>query len=201
MRQEFMASKAVLGGCANAQKEMAGRVILGQPYFQFAETFQQGENIYASLDPAALDPAVIGRKFALYVVDHKDAAGWTADNGLTNLPELGGNPGVLEYITQGGCINHNAHLIWGNAQRTGEYDIVVDFGNNPSDPANFQRDGHFNQPPDLIDGYFVPGFRIVKDPGIDTCFNKCGRYQYDKNTQFSGVPWVRSHSRRTAARW
>jgi len=188
VRQEFMASKAVLGGCANAQREMAGRVVMGQPYFQFAETFQQGEDIYASLDPAALDPSVIGRKFALYVVDHKDAAGWTANNTLTNLPELGGNPGVLEYITQGGCINHNTHLIWGNAQRLGEYDVVVDFGNNPPDPANFQRDEHFNQPADLIDGYFVPGFRIVKDPGIDTSFNKCGRYIYDENTLFSGQP-------------
>lgn len=186
VRQEFMASKAVLGGCANAQKEMAGRIVSGQPYFQFAETFQQGEDIYASLDPAALDPSVIGRKFALYVVDHKDAAGWTADNSLTNIPELGGNPGVLEYITQGVCINHNTHLIWGNAQRVGEYDIVADFGNNPSDPMNFQRDDHFNQPADLIDGYFVPGFRIVKDPGIDTTFNKCGRYMYDENTLFAG---------------
>jgi len=79
-------------GCANAQKEIAGRVISGQPYFQFADAFQQGEDIYASLDPAALDPAVIGRKFALYVMDHKDAAGWSANNSLTNLPELGGNP-------------------------------------------------------------------------------------------------------------
>ncbi|MHC4750501.1 MAG: alpha/beta hydrolase [Planctomycetota bacterium] len=188
VRQEFVASKAVLGGCVNYQKEMAGRVVPGQPYFQFADTFQLGEDIYASLDPAALDPSVIGRKFALYVVDHKDSAEWTADNSLTNIPELGGNSGVLEYITQGGCINYNTHLIWSNPQRIGEYDIVADFGNNPQDPATFQRDDNFDQPADLIDGYFIPGFRIVKDPGVDKTFNKIGQYEYNENTLFNGQP-------------
>jgi hypothetical protein len=63
------------------------------------------------------------------------------------------------------CINASKRLLWGSAQDVGEYDIVADFGNNtPSQPA-FVPDDSYDTPLDIIDGYFVAGFRIVHDPG------------------------------------
>lgn len=178
VREEFMASKTVLGGCANAQKEMVGRRISGKPYFQFADTFQVGEDIYAALDPAALDPNLVGKMFALYVVEHKTSAEWNADTGLNHLPELGGNAAVQEFKTQPGCINYNDHLIWEDAQKVGEYDVVADFGNDSTDPNLFNRDDSFDQPIDIIDGYFVAGFRIVKDPTTLEEFVNAGTFDY-----------------------
>jgi hypothetical protein len=67
MCQDFMKSKTVLGGCVN-RLPISGRRILRAPYFQYADTFQVGEDIYGALDPAALDPGHQGKMVALYVI-------------------------------------------------------------------------------------------------------------------------------------
>lgn len=178
VQEEFMASKFALGGCTNVQ-QMAGRRISGQPYFQFADTFQVGEDIYAALDPAAIDPNLIGNMVALYVVEHKSSTDWSSDTSLNHLAVLGGNPVIFK--TQPGCINYNEHLIWTNASIIGEYDIVADFGNNTPDQSLFNPDDSFDSPSDIIDGYAVAGFRIVQDPTTDTQFKYHGELEYDES--------------------
>jgi acetyl esterase/lipase len=102
---------------------------------------------------------------------------------LTHLVQLGGNPAVPKFKTQSGCINYNKRLIWANASDVGEYDIVADFGNNTSDAAAFQPNASFDQPLDIVDGYFVAGFRIVPDPTTDTSFAYYGGFSYTESTQ------------------
>lgn len=165
IREKFMLSKAVLGGCANTQP-ISGRSIAGPPYFQYTDTFQVGENIYAALDPAALDPSLISKMVALYVVK-RPVANYQS---LQHLPVLGGNSAVKKVKTQSDCINYNKHLIWSNpsVSDVGEYDIVADFGNNTGDASAFSPNASYDQPHDFIDGYFTAGFRIVPDPMTDT---------------------------------
>ena len=178
VRQEFMISKAVRGGCANTQP-ISGRTISGPPYFQYADTFQVGEDVWAALDPLALDPALVGQMVALYVVPHKTAAQWTADPSLTHLAVLGGNPDVPKFKTQSSCINYNKVKIWPNATQVGEYDIVADFGNNTPNASLFVPDNTYNMPLDIIDGYFVAGFRVVQDPTTDAQFANAGTFTYN----------------------
>jgi hypothetical protein len=175
VRGDFMARKAVRGGCANTMP-ISGRTVGGQPYFQYSDTFQLGENIYGALDPLALSPSLVGKMVALYLIQHKTAAQWTANNGLTHLPALGGNPAVQKFLTQPGCINFNKRLLWANASQVGEYDIIADFGNDTADPMAFVTDAQFNMPNDICDGYFTAGFRVVPDPATDTSFANAGSF-------------------------
>lgn len=184
VREKFMASKAVLGGCAN-MLPISGRPIAGAPYFQHADTFQVGENIYGALDPAALDPNLQGKMVALYVIQHKAPATWVTDKSLVHLAQLGGNSKVQKFKTQAGCINFNKRLLWQNATDVGEYDVVADFGNNKPNSSTFVSDASFDQPLDIIDGYFVAGFRVVPDPTTDTTFTYYGGFEYDESTQGS----------------
>ncbi|HEX7317490.1 MAG TPA: hypothetical protein VF297_26555 [Pyrinomonadaceae bacterium] len=162
VRWEFMAWKAVLGGCTNTQP-ISGRSVTGAPYFQFADTFQPGEKVYGALDPAALSPDQKGKMVALYVVQRP-----VADYlDLHHLPQLGGNAAVQKIFTQTGCINQNKVLLWNSAE-VGDYDIIADFGNNTADPNAFLPDAAHNQPLDMVDGKLLAGFRVVADPGTAT---------------------------------
>jgi hypothetical protein len=184
VREKFMASKIIRGGCTNLQ-QIAGRRTLGNvwPYIQFSDTFQVGEDIWGALDPLALDPAHTGKGVAMYVVQHKTAAQWTADNSLSHLAVLGGNAAVQRWLTQSYCVNANLRLLWPNASQVGDYDIVADFGNNATDLTVFSPDDHYDMPLDIIDGYVVPGFRVVPDPAVDTSFANVGVLSYDETTQ------------------
>lgn len=162
VRWNFMAWKSVLGGCTNTQP-ISGRSVPGAPYFQYADTFQPGEKVYAALDPSALSPDQKSKMVALYVVK-RPVADYAA---LTHIPQLGGNAGVQKIFTQSGCINQNKVLLWNSAE-VGEYDIVADFGNNTPDANAFVPDAAFNQPLDLVDGKLVAGFRVLTDPGTAT---------------------------------
>ena len=185
VREPFMPSKMILGGCVNQQREMVGRYLGIWPYMAFTNTFQVGENIWAALDPAALDPSLISKMVALYVVPHKTPAQWSADSSLTNLPVLGGNAAVPRWLTQSWCVNANLRLLWPNATEVGEYDVIADFGNNTGNAAAFVPDNSFDPPLDLIDGYTDPGFRIVPDPTSDSSFANVGSFQYDDSSQGS----------------
>jgi hypothetical protein len=162
VRWDFMAWKAVLGGCTNTQP-ISGRSVSSSPYFQFADTFQPGEKVYGALDPAALSPDQKGKMVALYVVK-RPVANYGA---LQHLPQLGGNASVQIIFTQTGCINANKVLLWNSAE-VGEYDIIADFGNNTPDPNAFVTDAAFNQPLDMVDGKLLAGFKVVEDPGTAT---------------------------------
>jgi dienelactone hydrolase len=92
---------------------------------------------------------------------------------------------VQRFLTQTDCINHNKRLIWSNANETGDYDIIADFGNDTADPMAFVPNNSFDQPLDLVDGKFVAGFRVVADPGTATNPNilHAGSYEYNQATQ------------------
>jgi hypothetical protein len=182
VREEFMASKVIRGGCVNIL-DMVGRYIGIWPYMQFTDTFQIGENVWGALDPHALDPTLISKMVAIYVVPHKTSAQWSADPSLSNLAVLGGNPGTPRWLTQSWCINANLRLLWPGANQLGEYDVVADFGNNTGSAATFVQDDTFNPPLDIIDGYITPGFRVVADPTTDTSFANAGSYMYNETTQ------------------
>jgi len=178
VRGDFMESKVVRGGCVN-MLQIAGRSISGAPYFQYADTFQVGENVYGALDPLAIDPNLIGKMVALYVVPHKDVAQWSADPSLNHLAALGGNPNVQKLLVQSGCINMNKRLIWPAASQIGEYDVIADFGNNTADPTAFNPDDTLTPPTDIVDGYFVAGFRVAPDPTTDAQFTHAGSFEYN----------------------
>ncbi|MCH7777765.1 MAG: hypothetical protein IH878_14715 [Gemmatimonadetes bacterium] len=177
VREEFMFSKFVRGGCANAQP-ISGRTLSGAPYFQYTNVFQLGEPVYGALDPSALDPAQEGKMVALYVVEHKSSAQWSADPSLTHLPALGGNGNVITLKAQTGCINANKRLLWAAAE-LGDYDIVADFGNDSTDSAAFVSDASFDQPLDMVDGYAVVGFKVIEDPATRTEFDHAGSFNYN----------------------
>jgi len=183
IREEFMASKFVLGGCINKQ-EISGRTIPGRPYFRFTNVFPVGSDVYGALDPTAIDPGAQGKMVALYVVNHKTAAQWNASTALNHLPVLGGNPAVPKFKTQTGCINYNDRLLWPNATDIGEYDIVADFGNNSANAATFVTDASYDHPgPDMLDGASSVGFRVVNDPTTYTTFNHAGTFDYTDPAQ------------------
>ncbi|HYN50788.1 MAG TPA: hypothetical protein VES62_07665 [Thermoleophilaceae bacterium] len=184
VREEFWRSKVVHFGCVN-MLPLAGRPLGERPYFRYADAFAEGENVWAAVDPAALPPVKIGKMAAIYVVPSKTSAQWDADKSLDHLALLGGNGSVIRFKTQAGCINHNMLLVWAAASVPGPYDLVIDFGNDQTDPLLFAPDNMYTigLPPqngDIIDGYMVPGFRIVKDPGIytDPAFAHVGGFDY-----------------------
>ncbi len=179
VRENFWRAKPVLGGCVN-KIPLSGRSIAGPPYFQYADTFQVGEDVWAAMDPGIVDPGNISKMCALYVIPSKTETQWNADNSLNHLPVLGGNAAVHKTLLQPGCINHNKVLVWPTAALPGEYDIVADFGNNVPDAASFVQDNQFNTPLDIIDGYFITGFRVVEDPGTFTEFANAGNWNYDE---------------------
>jgi hypothetical protein len=182
VREPFMASKVIRGGCTNLQ-QIAGRFLGIWPYMEFADVFQVGEDIYGALDPAALDPAHTSKMVAVYVVPHKTAAQWTADPSLQHLAVLGGNANTQRWLTQSWCVNANLRMLWPNATQVGEYDIVADFGNNSSTPAGFVPDDTYNMPLDIIDGYIRTGFRVVPDPTTDTTYPFAGSFSYNESTE------------------
>ena len=163
IREPFWTAKPVLGGCVN-KIPVSGHSIAGAPYFRYTDTFTVGEDVWAGLDPGIVDPNNISKMCAFYVIESKNEAGW-ADNSLTHLPVLGGNPNTIKRKLQAGCMNANKTLLWPNATQPGEYDIVADFGNNTSDASLFVPNDAYDTPLDIVDGYFVSGFRVVKDPG------------------------------------
>lgn len=161
VREDFWLAKPVLGGCVNTFP-MSGSPVTGSPYFRYRDTFAFGEDIWAAMDPGIVPPGQIGKKIAFYVVASKTAAQWNASSALTHVPP--GQPS--EVILLSGCINANKTKVWPSVNQLGTFDIVADFGNNDPNPANFVKDNSYDTPQDMIDGYFVPGFRVVDDPGV-----------------------------------
>jgi hypothetical protein len=187
IREAFWTGKPVLGGCVN-KIPISGRALSGTPYFRYGDTFAIGENVWAALDPGIVDPGNISKMCALYVIPSKDTVGWM-NNSLNHLAVLGGNANTIKRKVQSGCINANKTLVWPNATLPGEYDIIADFGNNTPDASLFVPDDAYNTPLDIIDGYFVAGFRVVRDPGTMQDFTFAGNWNYDETVVSSmGLP-------------
>ncbi|MBL0010963.1 MAG: hypothetical protein IPP22_08155 [Nitrosomonas sp.] len=115
-------------------QSISGR-ISQPPYFQYANTFQLGENIYGALDPTILNSSQKGKMVALYIVK-RPVANYSM---LNHLPQLGGNMAVQKFLTQTDSLSSNKRLLWSNANEIGEYEIIADFGNNPVNTMAFGR--------------------------------------------------------------
>lgn len=185
VREEFWTSKMVLGGCVN-KLPISGRTVSGSPYFNYADTFEVGQDVWGAIDPGAVDPGNVGKMCALYVVQSKTDTQWNNDTSLNHLAVLGGNAAVQKIKVQPGCVNCNRILLWPGASAVGEYDIVADFGNNTPEAAMFAPNNSYDTPLDCIDGYVVAGFRVVRDPGTTTDFAHAGNFNYVETTNIAG---------------
>jgi hypothetical protein len=166
VRDDIFRYKPIKQGCVMMQKEIAAKMLWGVPEeIEYTNNFPVGTDVWASLDPAGLMPGAIGKKVRYYVVQHKTAAQWSADSSLVNIPTT-----TPEVITSPSCVNANAALVWSNPTQVGQYDLVVDFGNDAPDPSNYIPDGHFNPPTDMIDGYMTVGFHVTRDPSLPGTF-------------------------------
>ncbi len=162
IRDDIYHYKPIKLGCVMAMREIAGKMLWGVPEeILFTNNFPKGTDVWAALDPAGLMPAAFGKKVRYYVVAHKTAAQWGMDSSLTDVTGT-----VTEVITSPSCVNANAALVWSNPMVAGQYDLVVDFGNNNPDPALYVSDSSFDPPLDMIDGYLNVGFYVTDDPSL-----------------------------------
>jgi hypothetical protein len=164
VREDIFRYKPIYQGCVMAV-EVAGHRLTSTPYFQFTDNFPVGTDVWATLDPAGLMPQKIGKKIRYYVTQHKDALGWSNNPAAVDV-----NGSDIEAITASSCVNVAEMLVWPNPQVPGKYDLVVDFGNNDPNPANFVSDGQFNPPLDMIDGAIRVGFYVTEDPAVAGVF-------------------------------
>jgi len=166
VRDDIFRYKPVKMGCVMAV-EVAGKMLWGVPEeVEYTNNFPLGTDVWAALDPAGLMPDAIGKKVRYYVIPHKTDAQWLADDSLSDVTGT-----VTEVITSPSCVNANAALVWSNPTQPGQYDLVVDFGNNSADPAGYVTDGEFNPPLDMIDGYFNVGFYVTEDPSVSGSYD------------------------------
>ena len=162
---------------------VAGRPLAHRPYFQFVNNFPKGTDVYAAIDPDALPGGLVSTRAAIYVIQHKSAADWTASTALADISGPGMTPAVKIVPIVPGCVNWNTTLVWPNPQTPGKYDIVIDFGNNNPDPAQFVSDATLDPPLDMIDGYVRVGFFVTEDPSLAGPFaGSIGRHDYAQGT-------------------
>lgn len=160
--------------------EISGHPLSHPPYFRFTNNFPKGTDVWAAIDPDALPPGLQSQRAAIYVIKHKSAAQWNASNALADVSGPGGTAAVKVVPIVPGCVNWNETLVWPNPQDEGKYDIVVDFGNNAADPAQFATDAKLDAPLDMIDGYVRFGFQVTLDPSLPGPFaGAIGQHSYD----------------------
>lgn len=160
--------------------DISGHPMSHPPYFRFTNNFPKGSDVWAAIDPDALPPGLQSQRAAIYVIKHKSALQWNASNALVDVSGPGGTaaPKVVPIVP--GCVNWNETLVWPNPQDEGRYDIVVDFGNNAADPAQFATDGKLDAPLDMIDGYVRVGFHVTLDPSLPGPYaGAIGQHSYD----------------------
>lgn len=150
----------------NVVIDSAGRMKDAPAKFEFDDSFEKGEDVYAAVDPTDVPAVHSGGNYAAYwVVDHQPESYWDAPNPA--LTDVSG--GVEIHRVKYWCINVSRRLIWPSAtqpQPIKDYDVIVDFGATPAmDAASFVADGVYNKGTDFIDGYDKPGFTVYESPG------------------------------------
>jgi dienelactone hydrolase len=128
---------------------LAGRSLDAFPWFQTVLSFERDQPVEVALDPSRV-PERAGATAALYVVDHKDAAGWAASAALVDIT------GGAEEVTVGAALADNRWIAWADPDddaATGRpLDVVLDF----------DRDGALS-PGDHIDGLDGAGLYVIGD--------------------------------------
>ncbi len=167
--------------------DIAGRPVLGSPYFQFADSFsEQDDPVWGAVDPTYVPENHPGGRYAAYyVVLHRDVAGWDpALGGATNLfDQSGGNVEIMP--VKAGCINGTDITIWDAPLALGEYDVVVNFGSTPAETQpQFDDDFTYDSAIDFLDGADQIGFVVLKDP-YERGTIEIGRADYSTDDFFS----------------
>lgn len=131
--------------------DIAGRPVLGTPYFEFADSFAEAADpVWGAVDPTYVPVGHPGgTSAAYYVVQHRDAPGWA---GATGLVDVSG--GVEVHPVKAGCINGTDTVIWPAPLTPGQYDVVVDF----------LQDADYDDTTDFLDGAVQVGFAVAADP-------------------------------------
>lgn len=142
--------------------DLAGRPLGLSPYFEFADAFAEtADPVWGAVDPTYVPAGHPGGTYAAYyVVVHKDAAQWMADNSLADV-----TPGIEIHPVKAGCVNGTDVIIWDAPLALGDYDVVVEFGSVPAgSAAAFTGDGQWNPAVDFLDGAVQVGFQVARDP-------------------------------------
>jgi hypothetical protein len=142
--------------------DLAGRPLPRSPYFEFADSFAEtADPVWAAVDPTYVPAGHTGGTYAAYyVVNHKDVAGWTASNALTDV-----SGGIEIHPVKSGCVNGTDVIVWNTPLPLGSYDVVVDFGPTPAaTAATYSTDALYNDSTDFLDGADQIGFVVMEDP-------------------------------------
>ncbi len=145
--------------------DSAGRMLSSPAYFEYSDSFEKNQDVYAAVDPTDVPEDHPGGNYAAYyVVDHKPADYWNGVNPV--LADVTG--GVEIWRVKYWCINVPRARIWQNAtqaEAAKAYDVVVDFGAVPAiDAASFVQDDVYHKGVDFIDGLNKEGFWLFEDP-------------------------------------
>ena len=125
------------------------------PFFRVVRTVNEGNPVSIALDPD-LHKERIGKKTAVYLVQHKTSAQWAAN---PTLVDVTGGP---HFVTiQGGTIVNNLYTLWPSSL-VGSYDLVYDFGNFPDNPLDFVTDAQLD-PGDILDSIDGEPSVVVED--------------------------------------
>ena len=142
--------------------DIAGRPLGGSPYFEFADAFAEtGDPVWGAVDPTYVPASHPGGTYAAYyVVNHRSAAQWLADQTLTDV-----SGGIEIHPVKAGCVNGTDTIIWNAPLVNGQHDVVVEFGTSPANTAAaFSGDGTYDPTVDFLDGAVQVGFTVARDP-------------------------------------
>ncbi len=146
--------------------DIAGRPLAWSPYFEFADSFAtSGDPVWGAVDPTYIPVNHPGGTYAAYyVVNHRDVAGWDPQmGGATNLADVSG--GIEIHAVKSWCVNGTDVIIWQPPLNPGNYDVVVDFGQNPAaTPQQYVTDMNYDANVDFLDGADQIGFVAATDP-------------------------------------
>jgi len=146
--------------------DLAGRPLLGFPYFEYADSFAEtGDAVAAATDPTYVPTTHPGGLYAGYiVVAHRPVNGWDPmAGGSIAISDITG--GVEVMPVKAGCINATDTVIWPEPVPVGQYDVVVDFGLMPAATEGmWATDNQYDSAIDFLDGADQIGFVVTKDP-------------------------------------
>ena len=168
--------------------ESAGRMRSAPAKFEFSDSFEKQENVYAAVDPTDVPAVHSGGSYAAYyVVDHQPDSYW--DGSSPTLTDVSG--GIEIQRVKYWCINASRRLIWPNATQADPikaYDVIVDFGSVPAmTSTDFIQDDIYNKGTDFIDGYNTDaGFWVFEDPSTTGPF-PVGQVELNEPNGISGI--------------
>ena len=168
--------------------ESAGRMKNYPAYFEFSDSFEKNEDVYAAVDPTDVPASHAGGNYAAYfVVDHQPIAYWDGPSPVLSDVSFGVEIHRVKYW----CINVPRKIVWPGATQTEPikaYDLIVDFGSTPAnDAASYIQDNIYNKGYDFIDGYNSDaGFWVFEDPSTTGPY-PVGQVELDDPSGISGI--------------